>query len=127
MQLIKFSPSAKELEELQLKEFFVKPPTLDVGRNETSTYVSDDDFISPCPPRVTVAASSSVNDEISLKKMRTQMRKLESSQRNLEVEVKDLKCIVHDQRSYFDLELSKLHDILLKKVYIFFIFICFLI
>lgn len=103
---------------------------MDVGRNETSIYVSDDDFISPCPPpRVTVAASSSVpfNDEISLKKMRTQMRKLESSQRNLEAEVNDLKCIVHDQRSYFDLELSKLHDILLKKVYILFIFICFLI
>lgn len=46
------------------------------------------------------------------------MQKLEESQRSLVCEIKDLKSIVNDQHSYFDLELSKFRDIFLKKVYI---------
>lgn len=129
MQLTKLTPTATELEALQLKELFGKHSTAVVGCNEILAYDSDDDFVSPAPPRRTGAASSSVPSKanISLTKLQIQMRKLESGQKKLKNEVNDLKCLVNDQRTYFDLELSKIRDTLVTKVEIFFIFTCFLI
>lgn len=120
MQLRKFSPSAKEVEELQLKDLFVKHTTLNINCNKTSMYVSGADFVCPVDPTVTGAASSSIPSkyQISFNKIQSQMRILETSQRGLVGEVKNLKSIIDEQRSYFDLELSKLRDILLNKVYI---------
>lgn len=82
---------------------------------------SDDDFVSPAIPSVMGATPASIlsKDEISLNKLQVQMRKLVASQKSLVANVKDLKSIINEQRSHFDLELSKLRDMLFKQVYIY--------
>lgn len=113
MQLVKFTPTAEEIEEFRLKELLAKPSSLNIAFNE-----SDDDFVSHAPPSAAGAGSSSgvSKNDMSLQRIRSRLRKLEATQKILEDTVKDLKSIVTDQRSYFDIELSKLRDLLLKKV-----------
>lgn len=44
------------------------------------------------------------------------MKKLELSQKKIISEIDEMKSIVKEQRSYFDVELLKLRDLALKKV-----------
>ena len=117
LQLTNLTPTKKEIEELQLQDLLVKHKKVSTGGDEVCA-LSDDDFVDPVPP-CRPGASSSKNpsqSKTSIKTFQTHLSRLEASQKSIKSEVENLKAIVKEDRSHFDLSLSMLRDTFLKEV-----------
>ena len=126
MQLKKITPTAKEIDELDLGSLVGKSKNVIIRNKETSQHDSDDDFVEPVGRAVKgvssmevvsrSAVSLSSKSEAAIKKMERQIQKLEGSQKKILSEVEDLKSTVKEQRDYFDSEFMKLRDMFSAKV-----------
>lgn len=116
LELKNLTPTATEIEKLNVEELFSKFNQPNVQKNDNSTgNNSDDDFVTR-PPVSFKRTFSSREGNVSLKEMQSKLTRFEGSLNNLTSEVSSLKTTVTGMSSNFSLELSNLRETIIKEV-----------